>query len=194
MQKANEQAIKIESLANDAARLRKESAEMKERLSKVPELEQVNATLFKDKSSLLEQVGKLSMELKTVKDSCVKVNKELATLTDKLNEAQKDNVDLRSENGKLAATQTAVSADTERTKQAIQVAFVLKNENAQLKTTIEKLRDNQAAPAVGGTPANGGEVVDYEVKVQTLEEQKAELQSALDEWTTLAKVLLHNTQ
>lgn len=167
---------------------------MKERLSKVPELEQKSATLFKEKSSLLEQVGKLSMELKTVKDSCAQVNNELATLTDKLSEVQKENIDLKIENSKVIAKQTSVSADIEKAKQTVQAASVLKNENAQLKITIEKLKANQAASAVGGTPAKGKDAAEYKVKIQALEEQKAELQKGVTEWSELAKVRLHHRQ
>jgi chromosome segregation ATPase len=164
---------------------------MKERLSKVPEIEQESTTLFNEKSCLLEQVGKLSMELKTIKESYAQVNKELATLTDKLNEVQKDNVDLKIENSKLVAKQTSVSADIEKAKQAVQAASLLKNENAQLKATIENLKANQTAPAVGGTLANGTDAADYKVKIQALEEQKAELQKGVTEWSELAKVRIY---
>jgi chromosome segregation ATPase len=192
VQKANEQTNKIESLMNDAARLRNESAEMKDGLSKLPKLEKTNAILFKDKSSLLEQVGKLSMELKAVKDSYAKANKELETFKDKLSEAQKYNIDIKGENSKLVTKLNLVPADTERAQQASQAASALNNENAQLKATIEDLKVNQAAHAVGGTQASSKVMGDYQLKVKNLESQKADLQKSLEEWTTLAKVGLRS--
>jgi chromosome segregation ATPase len=151
-------------------------------LAKLPELEKSNATLFKDKANLLEQVGTLSIELKEAKDSCVKLNKELADLTEKLGNVQKENDTLKTENGDLNSKQAGLKAACADATQAAQAIYVLKAENEQLKAKVSKLQANQTAPLVSEDQAA------LKKKVQDLEEQEVKLKEALEEWTGLAKV------
>jgi hypothetical protein len=53
---------------------------------------------------------------------------------------------------------------------------------------ISQLKVNQAAPSVGGAVANNRDQTAMESQIRTLEDQREKLQSALDEWTALAKV------
>jgi chromosome segregation ATPase len=175
-------------LTTDAENVRKEAADMKARLAKLSELEKSNAILFKDKSNLLEQVGKLSIELKEVKDSCVKINKELATLTDKLGKVQKENDGLKVENGDLVLKQAELKAWPDEAAQIAQTASSLKSENAQLKAIVTERKAHQAASAVGETSATGEDKETLQEKIRTLEEQDVKLKAALEEWTALAKV------
>jgi chromosome segregation ATPase len=151
-------------------------------LAKLPELEKSNATLFKDKANLLEQVGTLSIELKEAKDNCVKLNKELADLTEKLGNAQKENDTLKTENGDLNSKQAGLKAACADATQAAQATYVLKAENEQLNAKVSKLQANQTAPLVSEDQAA------LKKKVQDLEEQEVKLKEALEEWTGLAKV------
>jgi chromosome segregation ATPase len=151
-------------------------------LAKLPEFEKSNATLFKDKANLLEQVGTLSIELKEAKDNCVKLNKELADLTEKLGNTQKENDTLKTENGDLNSKQAGLKAACVDATQAAQATYVLKAENEQLNAKVSKLQANQTAPLVSEDQAA------LKKKVQDLEEQEVKLKEALEEWTGLAKV------
>ena len=56
---------------------------------------------------------------------------------------------------------------------------------------LDKLKSNSAAPAVGvpgSASATEGDKAALLEKIQELEKQKQNLEKALEEWTTLAKV------
>tara|TARA_R110002003_G_scaffold171_1_gene13835 strand:- start:31493 stop:32134 length:642 start_codon:yes stop_codon:yes gene_type:complete len=180
--------MRIEALTADASRVNKECAELKQRLAKLPELEENNATLSKEKTALLDQVGKLKIELNEVKNSCVKVNKELAGLTEKLWGVQKEKDDLVYKNKDLMIKEAKFEEMSKSTAQASQAVKILQEENIKLLGAIEKLKANQAAPYVDGAVAVDQDKSALEENIQVLEKQKVELQGALDEWTALAKV------
>jgi chromosome segregation ATPase len=159
---------------------------MTARLARLSELEKSNATLFKDKANLLEQVGTLSIELKEAKDNCVKINKELANLTEKLGNVLKENNNLKIENGDLGSKQAGLKAMSEEANQAAQAAYFLKTENAQLKAKVSALQANQDALIVSEEQSA------LKQKVTDLEEQEIKLKEALEEWTGLAKVCVCN--
>jgi chromosome segregation ATPase len=160
-------------------------------LAKLPELEKNNATLFKEKADLLEKIGKISLELNEVKESYAKVNKELAALTDTLGKTKKENDTLKTENGKLLFQQASLQAESAKTSQAVQAATKLKNENVDLKAIVEQLKATQSAPAVGGFRSTDKDKILLEENVQQLKHQNATLQTALEEWTALAKVCIN---
>jgi DNA repair exonuclease SbcCD ATPase subunit len=138
----------------------------------------------------LEQVGKLTMELNQVKDSCVKVKKDIATLTEDLQDARSQNGNLQNEKQDLLSKQKKLEDDA---KKATQAVIIFKNENATLKSTVDKLKANQAAPAVGGARLSSMTDQDkaaLEQQIKGLEEQKVGLEKALEEWTALAKVCI----
>jgi chromosome segregation ATPase len=170
--------MRIEALTADASRVNKECAELKQRLAKLPELEENNATLSKEKTALLDQVGKLKIELNEVKNSCVKVNKELAGLRDDLVDKNKD----------LMIKEAKSEEMSKSTAQASQAVKILQEENTKLLGAIKKLKANQTAPYVDGAVAVDQDKSALEENIQVLEKQKVELQGALDEWTALAKV------
>jgi DNA repair exonuclease SbcCD ATPase subunit len=160
------------------ARRQKENAELEERLTKLPELEKKNANLFEEKANLLEQVGKMTVELSEAKD-INQAQQELAALAEKLQKLTKENDRLNAENKDLMLKQSKMQ---EETKKANQIVSILKNEIAYLKTAVDELKQKQGAPAAGGGSATEQE------KVNELKEKNASLQKALDEWTELAKV------
>lgn len=166
---------------------------MKAHLAKLPELEKNNSSLFKDKSDLLTQIGKLSIELGDVKNTCVKVNKELASLTVKLDKVQNDNEALKVENSHLLSKQADMIAEDRKVAQQIQTASEVEQENTKLKALINQLKVNEAAPAVGGAVNNKDQAA-MQAQVRALEDQKEKLQIALNEWTALAKVCTYCTQ
>jgi chromosome segregation ATPase len=138
----------------------------------------------------LEQVGKLTMELNQVKDSCVKVKKDIATLTEDLQDARSQNGNLQNEKQDLLSKQKKLEDDA---KKATQAVTIFKNENATLKSTVDKLKANQAAPAVGDARLSSMTDQDkaaLEQQIKGLEEQKVGLEKALEEWTALAKVCI----
>jgi chromosome segregation ATPase len=161
---------------------------MKTRLAKLPELEKNNISLFKDKSDLLEQIGKLTIELKDAKDSYVKVDKELASLTGNLSKVQKEYEALEIENSDLLSKQADMIAENHKVALRIQTASESTQENTKLKALTSQLKANQAAPAVGGVVTDNKDQAAMEAQIRALEDQKKKLQSALDEWTELAKV------
>jgi predicted nuclease with TOPRIM domain len=171
----------IESLTADAERLRKDNTDMKEQLGKFPELEKTTSSLVKEKSGLLEQVSRLTTELKGAKDNIDKANKELAALTDKCSKVQQAHDDLKARNSELLLKKASLQAESEKAYQAVQTASNMANENANLKALVDKFKVSQVAPA-----GEEGKVV-LENKILALEEQKGNLQVALQEWTALAK-------
>ncbi|KAF2822191.1 hypothetical protein CC86DRAFT_331032 [Ophiobolus disseminans] len=173
----------IDALTSDRDRLRKESANMQARLTKLPELEKANASLFKDKSSLLDQVGKLTIELSQAKENSVKLNKELATLTEALQEVRSQKASLETENQDLLSKQKKLDDSVKKVTQAV---TIFKGENAKLKEVVDKLQANQA---VGGSRLTSGTDQSKAAleKIKELEDQKEDLKKALDEWTALAK-------
>ncbi|KAH7068263.1 hypothetical protein BKA63DRAFT_581705 [Paraphoma chrysanthemicola] len=187
--KVKEQTKVIEDLTVDADRAQKDCADLKQRLAKLPELEKNNMILIKEKTDLLEQVGKLKTELDEVKDSSAKVNKELAGLTDRLQAAHKENNDLIIKNKDLMSKQTNFDVLSKSATKASNTVTILQNENGRLSEVIQKLKAEQGAPVFGGAGASDIDKVALEksIRVHALEEEKGELQAALAEWTALAK-------
>ncbi|KAH7092214.1 hypothetical protein FB567DRAFT_233977 [Paraphoma chrysanthemicola] len=185
--KVKEQTKLIENLTVDADRAQKECADLKQRLAKLPELEKNTTILIKEKTDLLEQVGRLKIELDEVKDSSTKVNKELAGLTDRLQAAHKENDDLVVRNKDLMSKQTNFDVLCKSATKASDTVTILQNENGRLLKVIEKLKAEHGASVPGGDVASNMNKAALEKNIQVLEEEKSELQAALTEWTALAK-------
>lgn len=154
---------------------------MNERLAKLPELVKNHTDLAREKTTLQKQVRDLTTELAQTKDSGVKQNKELATLTEALQEVRSQNEGLEVENDNLLSKQKKVDDEA---KKATQAFAIVKNENTKLNEMVDKLKASQGA-------ANGSHLSskpDQESRILELEGQKETLQKALDEWTALAKV------
>jgi chromosome segregation ATPase len=181
VQKEKEQTKTIETLTADTERLRKDNTDMKQRLAKLSELEQINSRLVKEKSELLEQVRKLSTELTQARDNIVNVNKESAALMDHLGKAKKDYNDLKATHSELLSKQVSLQAESEKAIQAVQTTSDMNHENAKLKALVDKLKADQSVSI------RGDDKVAYE-KFRALEEQNCNLEAALQEWTALAKV------
>ncbi|KAL5119576.1 hypothetical protein ACEQ8H_002422 [Pleosporales sp. CAS-2024a] len=171
--KSNDQIKKIKALSSDVERLHKERDKMQSQLTKLPELEKQNTILFKEKSDLLKQVDKLSIELKEAKDNCAKTNNELASSIEKLHETQIDT--------------EAQKKESTKSIQALETAVDLEKENTKLKTLVSQLQANQVAPTVGGTQHPGSNTPALESNIQDLEAEKHKLQLALNEWIEVAK-------
>ncbi|KAH5154796.1 hypothetical protein HBI25_096140 [Parastagonospora nodorum] len=184
--KGHEQNKKIETLTVDAERLRKEGDEMKSRMAKLSELEAQYKSLFKEKAGLLETVGKLTDKVSVAENNCAKANKELSSLTDKLQRMQADNEAQKNENSKLLAKQETIQAEKKEAALSMQGASDLKQENDKLKVLVGQLKADQAAPPVGGAPAFGTDT-GHLIKIKDLEIQKEKLEKALGEWTQLAQ-------
>jgi predicted nuclease with TOPRIM domain len=180
-QKAKEQTKMIETLTAETERLRKENTDLKQRLVKLSDLEETSSSLIKEKSDLLEQIGKLSKELTATKDNIVKISKESTALKDNIGKVQKDYNDLKAKNSELLSEQASLQAESEDAIQAIQTASDLSRENTKLKALVERLQAGQVV-------STGDETGAVHEKIQALEEQKNNLEAALKEWTSLAKV------
>jgi chromosome segregation ATPase len=162
---------------------------MKSRMEKLSELEAQCKRLFNEKADLLETVEKLTGKLSVAENNCAKVNKELSSLTDKLQRMRADNEAQKNENIKLLAKQETIQAQKKEAALSMQGASNLKQENEKLKVLVGQLKANQAAPPVGGAPAFGTDT-GHLIKIKDLEIQKEKLEKALEEWTQLAQVCL----
>jgi predicted nuclease with TOPRIM domain len=178
-------------LTTDIERFRQESVETKQRLERLPELEKRNAELFREKASLLEQIGEITIERNQVQESCVKVNKELATLTDKLEKVQQDSDTLKVEKSNLLLQYADLQKENYRSIQAIQKTTKLEIDNADLRATVDELKATQNTPAVGEVRSTNKEKAMLDENMTALQEQNVKLQGALDEWMSLAKVHAH---
>ena len=157
--------------------MKTENTELKEHLVKSSELEDQNTKLLQTKSSLQEQISKLTNELDTVKDNEHRVKTEMDSLVKKAEKLNKETERLQAENAKLLAKQ----ADDKRTLQSFQS---LETENSKLQATIDELRAKGATSAPASSAGNKA----LEDKITSLEKDKTILETALEEWTDLAKV------
>jgi uncharacterized protein (DUF3084 family) len=126
--------------------------------------------------ALSEQIASLTTDLKTAKDDGSKAKTEFEGLLKKVHTLDGEVDHLETENNDLFAKQA-------ESKKAAQVVMGLKNENTQLRTTIEELKAAKSSYAVGSTSASGNEEA-----VRALEKKIVGLETALQEWTDLAKV------
>lgn len=159
-------------------------------MTKLPELEQKNTELFKDKASLLEQVGNLTIELGHARTSNDKVKQELAAATENMRKLTTDNEALKTENKAHLEMQSKMQDES---KNSLQAVSIFKNENSALRKKIEDLQSTQAAPAVGGPQNTDNEKKALQEQVRGLEKKKDGLEKALEEWTLLAKVSISFT-
>jgi len=162
---------------------------MKSRMAKLSELETKCKSLFKEKSDLLETVGKLQGKLSVAENDRSKVNKELSSLTDKLHSMQAENEAHKKENSNLLEKQSTLQAQNKEAALTMQGASDLKQGNERLKVLVGQLKANQAAPPVGGAPASGADP-GHLIKIKGLEMQKEKLEKGLEEWSQLAQVCL----
>jgi uncharacterized phage infection (PIP) family protein YhgE len=127
--------------------------------------------------ALSEQIASLTTDLNTAKDDGSKAQTEVDGLLNKVEALDKEVDHLGTENNNLLAKQA-------ESKKVAQIVQCLRNENAQLKTAIEELKAAKSTShAVRSTSASGNEEA-----VRTLEEKIIGLETALQEWTDLAKV------
>lgn len=150
------------------------------RLVELAELEKIKTELSQEKSDLQEQVNNLTTEMAQVTDDASRVKSEHHSLFEKVKKLEKDNDCLQIENNNATADH----------KKVLQTLNVLRMENLKLKSTVEELKISRLAviPAVVGTGTAAKGTGALEEKIQGLEKQKADLESALAEWTNLAKV------
>jgi phage host-nuclease inhibitor protein Gam len=125
--------------------------------------------------TLSEEIATLTTDLETAKDDGNKAKTEVEGLLKKVAALDREVEHLESKNNDLLGKQS-------ESKKAMQAVQSLKNENAQLKTTVEELKaSNSTSSAVGGSSGNKEATL-------ALEEKIVGLETALQEWTDLAKV------
>jgi DNA repair exonuclease SbcCD ATPase subunit len=110
------------------------------------------------------------------------------SLTEQLSRVQKEKEALKAENSNILSKQATLIAESRKVAQHAETASETEQENAKLKALISQLKANQVVPAVGGAATNNKDQAAMVAQIRTLEDQKDKLQSALDEWTELAKV------
>ncbi|KAI4623462.1 hypothetical protein J4E80_003272 [Alternaria sp. BMP 0032] len=174
--KLNEQTKQVEGLKIDLDSRQKENAELKQRLTKLADLESQVTELMRAKSTLSEQVSTLSADLDASKKEETKTKTQVEGLLKKL-EGLDDEVDqLESENTDLLAKQ-------KEHRMAVQTYESLKEENAKLKADISELKASKSPTfAVGGSPSFMNEE-----KARAREDKIKELEGTVLEWTELAK-------
>ncbi|KAF1849490.1 uncharacterized protein K460DRAFT_305703 [Cucurbitaria berberidis CBS 394.84] len=178
--KLTELAKKNDTLNTDIGRFQKENHELNQQLAKLPELEKQNAELVAVKSNLLEQAQRLTTELSTAKIDSNRATTELNALHGKVKKLNQEVEDLEMENNDLLSKQG-------ENKRAVQALAILKAENSKLETTIDELQAGRAAFPVSGPPISDQEKKALEEQISRLEARKTSLESALQEWTDLAK-------
>jgi hypothetical protein len=109
------------------------------------------------------------------------------SLTEQLSRVQKEKEALKAENSNILSKQATLIAESRKVAQHAETASETEQENAKLKALISQLKANQVVPAVGAATNNKDQAA-MMAQIRTLEDQKDKLQSALDEWTELAKV------
>jgi chromosome segregation ATPase len=166
---------------------------MKERFVQLSELEKDNADLLKEKADLVNRVSKMAIKINEANENCVKVNKELAALTDKITKVQKDNGILKAENNRLLLQQVSLKSENDKATQASQSNFKLKDENSTPNAMVDELKANQTVHLVDGSATTEEDRVVLKENIKVLQEQNVKLQGALGEWTSLAKVFILNS-
>lgn len=164
----------MEALVLDVERSQKENAELKQLVTWLPELEKQNAGLSQSKSDFLKQVGRLTTDLSVANKAAGSAKTELRALTVKVKKLDQEIENLEMENNDLLSKQT-------ENKKASQALSTLQAENSNLKTIVDKLRGDGAAPAIGS-------FLPSDEEKKALEEKIAGLEASLQEWTDLAKV------
>jgi chromosome segregation ATPase len=161
----------------DIGRFQNENADLKQRLNKLANLEKQIMELIQVKSTLSEQVTSLTIELKDARDEGSSTKTEVEGLLKKLETVTKEVNNLELENKDLLTKQ----AESTKSIHAVQI---LKNENIKLRTVIDELKAARStSPDVGGSPASVNEEA-----IRAHEEKIVSLETALQEWTDLAKV------
>ncbi|KAI8943052.1 hypothetical protein NX059_001088 [Plenodomus lindquistii] len=178
--KLNDQTKKIETLTTDLNRLQEDNAAMKQHVAKLPELEKQNVDLSQAKSNLAAQINVVSEELKVAKADVARAKADCEGYMKKLAALQKTNDNLETENNDLLSDKV----NNKKTVQALQVA---KLENQKLNALVEELRGRDTTSAIAGTAGSDGEKAELLEKISGLEAKSASLETALDEWTNLAK-------
>ncbi|KAH9866023.1 hypothetical protein J1614_008587 [Plenodomus biglobosus] len=178
--KLDEQTKKIDTLVSDLKRQQEENLDLKQRVTKLSELEKQNADLSRAKSTLTEKTNKLSAELEMATEEGMYAKTDIAGLKKSITELEKTIRNLETQNNDLYTEQAYAN-------KAAQALNILKSENLKLSTTIEELRSSGVAPAVGSSYKSDQEKVLLMEKINELEANSAVLQTALEEWTNLAK-------
>jgi predicted nuclease with TOPRIM domain len=129
-------------LTADAERLREDGADMKERLTKLPELEKHITEFVKEKATLVEQVAKVTTELNEAKKNCSVLNKELVALNDTFEEAKNDNDTLKKQNSDLVTKVDELKANQAATP--VGGARTMDKDKAVLEASIKNLEGNNA--------------------------------------------------
>ncbi|KAL1798325.1 hypothetical protein ACET3X_002362 [Alternaria dauci] len=174
--KLNEQIKHVEGLNIDLERHQKENAELRQRLTKLANLEDQITKLNREKSALSEQVSSLSTELDTVKKEKNKADTKVEGLLEKV-------ADLEHEVEQLESAHKELLSKMKEDSMAVQTLELLKGENTKLKAVIDDLKasKNTSSAMVGfSSPKDQEAIEDQEKKIKDLE-------TALREWTDLAK-------
>lgn len=183
MQKLGEQDKQIEALTVALGLTQKDNVDLQKqkRVASLSELENKNSDLLQANSTLLARVGDLTSELEVAKNDCGCMKVEANNLEKKLAKLEMEVQNLETENNDLVSAH----ADSKKSMQDLQI---VKSENLKLKANVDELRAKGNALAVGNLPSSGDEKTALEAKISELEGKKTSLETALQEWTDLAKV------
>lgn len=171
--KLNDKTKELESLRINAGRLQNENIDLKQQLTKLAGLENRTTELNGVIAKLSEQVSTLAVDLKAAKDEESNAKKESDGLLKKVETLNKEMEHLESENKHLLGVQ----ADGEEAAQSVRM---LERENVKLQATIDELQTAKSTASGTLTAVNEESTHVYEDKI-------AGLETALLEWTDLAK-------
>lgn len=175
--KLNGQTKRIDSLVMDLEQRQKENVDLKQQFSKLSELEKQHANFSQAKPAFPEEMKKLSAELEKARDDGLRAKTDIDQLMKKVIEFEKTTGRLETEKNDRLAQQI----DAEKAAQALQIQ---KLENLRLKEVIRELQNG----SITGDPQMCvQENTQLLEKVRGLEAKSAALETALEEWTHLAK-------
>jgi len=180
-QNLSEQTKKVDALISERGRLRDENDALKQTVTKLSELETQNADLSQAKSALATQIIKLSAEADAAKKEGARAKIDSEGLKRKLAELEKAIVDLESENKDLLAEHD----DDVKMKQEMQL---LKSAPIPPNPVIPDLRISSTEATGDGSRVSDKDKSELQEMLVALEKKNTGLETALDEWTELAKV------
>lgn len=176
----SEQTKKVDALISERGRLRDENDALKQTVTKLSELETQNADLSQAKSALATQIIKLSAEADAAKKEGARAKIDSEGLKRKLAELEKAIVDLESENKDLLAEHD----DDVKMKQEMQL---LKSDPIPPNPVIPDLRISSTEATGDGSRVSDKDKSELQEMLVALEKKNTGLETALDEWTELAK-------
>ncbi|KAI2480927.1 Spc7 multi-domain protein [Pyrenophora tritici-repentis] len=171
--KLDEQTKQFNTLTIEVGRLQKHNSELKQRLTKLVDLEKEVIELRQAKASLSKQIDTLTSENEAMTADGRKAQTTLENALNEKKDLEKTVQTLKSEHAKV----------TSKLKGNAETIQALNFEKAELETAINQLKASMSMSPGGGGSPNPNLEDEMLAQVQKIRD----LEHAVDEWTELAK-------